>query len=273
MAHDSPTVVVLMFEIAKHQVHQRRLETIAVTTGFAGLALSLLAVASDTGVFGDTTASSAQPIGVTNAIMSETGPETIDAFLASGLYQFGWMLGLGVYFAYRAGSLLAEDVEHNRVDVLLSAPVSRSAIVRQRFLALLITMLVVNAAVCVIVYLGTIAVGAPIWPIDLIAVHTFSIPYLLVCASIGLLFSVGASTSSRASVASAVVVLALFLFTRQVDGTSNEWLSILTPAHYYDPTAILVTNAYPVTDGLVLLVVALVLSSVGRLWFRSMDLR
>lgn len=238
-----------MFEIVKHQIRRRRLETIALTIGFAGIALTALAV------------------------MFETGTQTIDAFLASGLYQFGWVLGLGSYFAYSAGSLLADDVTHDRVDVLLSAPISRSSIVRQRFLALLIVMLVVNSVVCVAVYLGTIAVGSPIGPTNLIAVHTFSIPYLLVCASIGLLFSVGASTSSHASVASAVVVLALFSFTQRVDGTPYEWLSALTPAHYYDPTAILVTNAYAVTDGVLLLVVALVLSSLGRLWFRSMDLR
>lgn len=259
-----------MFEIAKHRVRQRRLETIAVTAGFAGLALALLAVVADTGVLGDPTGTAIQPVSATIGT-GEAGPQTIDAFLASGLYQFGWVLGLGIYFAYSAGSLLADDID--RVDVLLSAPVSRSSVVRQRFLALLVTMLVVNAAVCVVVYLGTIAVGSPIGPMDLLAVHAFSIPYLLVCASIGLLFSVGASTSSRGSVASAAVVLGLFLFARRVDGTPYEWLSALTPAHYYDPTAILVTNAYAATDGLFLLAAAVVLSSVGRLWFRSTDIR
>lgn len=263
--------MVCVFEIAKHHVRQRRLETIAVTTGFAGFALVLLAVVSETGVLGDPTGTAVQPVSATIGATSETGPETIDAFLASELYQFGWVLGLGIYFAYSAGSLLADDID--RVDVLLSAPISRSSVVRQRFLALLVTMLVVNAAVCVVVYLGTIAVGSPIGPMDLLAVHAFSIPYLLVCASIGLLFSVGASTSSRASVASAAVVLGLFLFARRVDGTSYEWLSALTPVHYYDPTAILVTNAYTATDGLFLLAAAVVLSSVGRLWFRSTDIR
>ncbi|UPM43589.1 ABC transporter permease [Halocatena salina] len=238
-----------MFEIARHQIRRRRLETVALTTGFAGIALAAL------------------------AIVFENGSQTIGAFLASGLYQFGWMLGLGSYFAYRAGSLLAKDVEHDRVDVLLSAPISRSSIVRQRFLALLIVMLLINGVVCIIVYLGTIVIGTPVQPMNLLAVHAFSIPYLLVCASIGLLFSAGASTSTRASVASAAVVLALFVFTRQVDGTAYEWLSVLCPAHYYDPTAILVTNAYAVTDGVLLLVVAFLFSSLGRLWFRSMDLR
>lgn len=249
MVRGSETVVVWMFEIVKHWLRHRWLETIALTAGFAGVGLTVIAV-----VF-------------------ETSSQTIDAFLATGLYQFGWVLGLGSYFAYSAGSLLATDVEHDRVDVLLSAPISRSSIVRQRFLALLIVMLVVNVVVYVTVYLGTIAVGAPIRPTDLLAVHAFSIPYLLVCASIGLLFSVGISTSRRASVASGTVVLALFLLTRRVDGTPYEWLSVLTPAHYYDPTAILVTNAYTVTNGVLLLGVALVLSSLGRLWFRSMDLR
>lgn len=259
-----------MFEIAKHHVRQHRLETIAVTTGFGGFALTLLAIVSSS-VLGDPTSTGVRPVSAIVEVMGETGPETLDALLASGLYQFGWVAGLGVYFAYRAGSLLAADAD--RVDVLLSAPISRSSVVRQRFLALFVTMVVVNAAVCAIVYLGTIAVGAPIWPMDLIEVHAFSIPYLLVCASIGLLFSVGASTSSRASVASGGVVLGLFLFAQWVDGTPYEWLSMFTPAHYYDPTAILVTNAYTATDGLILLATALLLSGVGRLWFRSTDLR
>ncbi|RRJ29175.1 ABC transporter permease [Halocatena pleomorpha] len=238
-----------MFEIARHQLRHRRLEIIALTAGFVGIALAAIGI-----VFG-------------------TSSQTIGAFLASEVYQFGWVLGLGSYFAYSAGSLLAADIEHNRMDVLLSAPVSRSSIVRQRFLALLAVMLVVNGSVCIFVYLGTVAIGTPVRPTNLFLVHMLSIPYLLVCASIGLLFSVGASTGTRASGISVAVVLALFVLTRRVAGTPYEWLSVLTPAHYYDPTAILVTNAYPVTNGVLLLGVALLLSSLGRLWFRSMDLR
>lgn len=265
-----PTVVVCVFEIAKQQARQQRLETIAVAVGFAGLALSLLAIVPESGVLSDTTGSNGAPaIAAIRSMLGVSASESLTAYLASGLYRYGWVLGLGGYFAYRAGSLLAEDVEHDRMEMLLSAPVSRSAIVRERFFALLVAMVQINVIVCVVVYLGALTIGTPLEAMDLLVTHTLSIPYLLVCGAIGLLFSVGTTTSSRASWGSVAVVFGLFVLERYTNG----WIGALSPSHYYDPAAILTEHVYPVTDGAILLGAALVISSVARLWFRSTDLR
>jgi len=46
----------------------------------------------------------------------------IEGFLAAEFYQFAWVLLLGMYVAYRAGSLIAGDIESGRIDIWLAAP-------------------------------------------------------------------------------------------------------------------------------------------------------
>lgn len=238
-----------MFEIAKQNARKRRINTAAVAIGFAGLALTVFAV-------------------VPRTMIEVPASESLTAFLASELYLYGWVLGLGGYFAYTGGSLLADDVEHDRMELLLSAPISRSAVVRERFLALLIEIVQVNIVVCGIVYLGILVVGSGLQPMNLLTTHALSIPYLLVCGAIGLLFSAATATRRRASWASVAVVFGLFVLEQ-----SFVRASAIAPTHYYDPAPILTANTYAVTDSAVLLGAAVVISSVARLWFRSTDLR
>jgi hypothetical protein len=61
---------------------------------------------------------------------------TIEGFLATELYVFGWILLLGLYVAYLAAGRVAGDIEHERMDILLSLPISRARTVTEVFAAL-----------------------------------------------------------------------------------------------------------------------------------------
>lgn len=262
-----------MFEITRHETKRRIVETSAVTVGLTGLALLSIAIAPEI-ISGIDPATFAReyPKSVRDAFGVET-LGTLPGFFATELYHLGWVLLLGLYVAYNAGSMIADEIERDRIDVLLSAPVSRSAIVREKFLSVCIVILLVNAVVGTVVFVGTWLIGNPLPPLDVVAVHALSIPYLLVCAAIGLLLSVGFGTSSTARRASLAIVFGLFLIEPLVGNTYYGWLAMLSPTHYYNPTEILVYNTYDLASAGILLAVTAVLLTTSLLWFRQMDIQ
>ena len=197
---------------------------------------------------------------------------TIEGFLAAELYSLGWTLLLGMYVAYSAATLIAEDVDRERMDILLSLPISRSQVVGEKFASLLVPILLVNAIVPIFVYIGTIAVGFPIDPVNLVVAHVLSIPYLLVCAGLGLVLSVLFSRATIAQRGALVAIFALFLFESAVTVAGYDWLGAIAPMRYYNPTEILVESTYAWADGLVLLAGAAVLFGLSAGYFARRDI-
>ncbi|WP_224267769.1 ABC transporter permease subunit [Haloprofundus salinisoli] len=197
---------------------------------------------------------------------------TIEGFLAVELYQFAWVLLLGVYVAYSAASLVADDVEHDRMDLLLSTPTPRGTVVVGKFLSMFVPVLVVNAVVFAAVLVGTTLVDEPIAVMDLLAAHALSVPYLLACSAIGLLLSVTLDRASTAQRGAIGVVFGLFLLETVTANTDFEWVGALAPTRYYDPTAILVNGEYGLAGAAVLVGATVVLVAAARAWFRRRDL-
>jgi len=199
------------------------------------------------------------------------GLDTIEGFLATELYQFAWVILLGLYFAYAAASLVAADVESGRMDVLLSLPVTRARLVRESYLSLVPGLLLVNAVVAAVTWVATRAIDHPVAAADLLVVHALSLPYLLVCAGVGLAFSVVADRASVAQRAAMAVVFATFLLESVVSGTDYEWVGAVAPMRYYDPTAILVDGTYDLAGAAILTAAALALVGASQLYFRQRD--
>jgi ABC-2 type transport system permease protein len=196
---------------------------------------------------------------------------TIEGFLAAELYAFGWVLLLGLYLAYSAASVVADDVEDGRMDMLLALPVSRSKVVLEKFSALLVTIAVVNLVLPVVVLVGVAAIGESISIPDLAMVHLLSLPYLLLTASVGLVASVVFDRTSIAQRVAAGVVFGLFLVDSVVTDTDFEWLGALSPMRYYDPTGVLVRSEWDLAGAAILLAAAVVLVAVSRAYFRRKD--
>jgi ABC-2 type transport system permease protein len=196
---------------------------------------------------------------------------TVEGYLAAELYAFGWVILLGTYLAYAAAGTVAGDVESGRMDVLLSLPVTRSRLLVEKFAALSVPIVVVNAVVPVVVAAGVIAIGESIAPVDLAMVHLLSVPYLLATAAVGLLASVVLDRASTAQRAGAGLVFALFLVESVVTGTDLAPLGAVSPTRYYDPTAVLVRSEYDLAGAAVLLVAAAVLVAASRAHFRRVD--
>lgn len=196
---------------------------------------------------------------------------TVGGFLAAELYQFGWVILLGLYFAYRAGSLVAGDVDRGRMDLLLAAPVTRARVVTEKYLSLLGPMVLANAVPLAVVYGGLVAIGESIDVARLVAVHALSLPYLLACAGIGLALSVTVHDADTAQRAALGAVFGLFMVESVTGPTDVDWLGRVSPTYYYDPTDILVRGDYGLVGAAVLLAAAVALVVASREVFRRID--
>ena len=197
---------------------------------------------------------------------------TVGGFLATEVYSFGWVILLGMYLAYLGGALVADDVERERMDILLSLPVSRSRLVVEKYLSLLVPIVVVNVVTPIAVYGGVRLIDQSISVADLVAVHALSVPYLLACGAIGLLLSVVFDRTSIAQRGALGVVFGLFLLESLLARTDYEWVGRISPTRYYDPTAVLVDGIYDLAGAAVLSAAAIGLLLVSLGWFRRKDI-
>ena len=197
---------------------------------------------------------------------------TVEGFLATELYQFGWVILLGVYFGYRAGSLVAGDVEDRGIDLWLATPVPRARLVLERYLSLVPTMVAVNVLTPLAMLPAIAIVGEPVPVRGILAVHLFSVPYFLATAALGLVVSVLVSRESTASRGALGLVFGLFLVESLVTVGDVGWLGAVSPTRYFDPTAILFRAEYDPTGTLILLGAAAGGVALATLLFRRADI-
>jgi len=197
---------------------------------------------------------------------------SLEGFLAFELYAFGWIILLGLYVAYLAAGRIASDIEHDRMDILLSLPVSRARTATELFGALAVPIVVVNLLPPVVVFVGGQAIGEPIAVADLLAVHLLSIPYLFACAGIGLVASVALDRADIAQRVALGVVFGLYLVESLLVGTDYEPVGVVAPSRHYDPNAILLDSNYDPVGTALLVVMTGVLLAVSVAWFRRRDL-
>ena len=198
---------------------------------------------------------------------------TMEGFAGGYIYPFVWVLFGGVYFAYVSAGMIAGDIQSRKLDLTLSNPVSRESVLAQKVAALWVPVAVLNIAVMAVLILGAAILGESIDLVALTMVHLLGVPYLLVCAGIGIVFSVVFDRVGRAQVTALGLVFLLWL----IDGLSYmepdlEWIGDFTPSRYYDPTAILVHSEYAFLDASVLLAAFLALFILAATAFSRRDI-
>ena len=198
---------------------------------------------------------------------------TIEGFVGGYIFSVVWVLFAGIYFAYAAAGLIAADVRVRRMDLLLSNPISRESVVAQKVAALWVPLVTLNLGLLVVVYAAAAVIGETLDPLSLGMAHLLTVPYLLVCAGIGIVFSVTLDRVESAQAGALGLVFVLWL----IDGLSEtvpayEWLGAASPSRYYDPSAILVHEEYAVGDAAILLGAFVVLLGVAIAIFVRRDI-
>jgi len=198
--------------------------------------------------------------------------ESIEGLLASEFYTLGWIVGLGGYLAYSAAGTVAGDLRDERMDTLVTGPVSRRSVLLGKYLALLVPIVVLNVVVPVVLYVASFAIEETLPLVDLAIVHVFSIPYLLFWSAIGLLLGVVVRRGRTAGRLALGAVFFGWLAESIISTTDYDWLGGLSPMRYFDPPGVLVHGTYDVAGAGLLLVGAFVAVGVSQYWFQRHDL-
>lgn len=196
---------------------------------------------------------------------------TLEGFLAAEFYVFGWVILLSLYVAYSTAGVVADDVDRGRMDTLLAMPVSRPRLVAEKFLAVGVPIVLVNALVAQVVIAGSYLIDEPLAVADVVVLHALAVPFLYACAGIGLVASV---VFDRASVAQRVaigVTFALYLVESLLRETDYAAIGAISPMRYYDPNGVLIDGTYDLVGVAVLVVATLGLLVASQAWFTRRD--
>lgn len=197
---------------------------------------------------------------------------SLEGLLAGEFYTLFWSVFFGIYLAHSAAGSIADDIEADRMDVLLSNPVSRGTVLIEKFLSLLVPIIAASVITPAVISLSTLFIGASMPLADLVAVHALSIPYLLCCGAIGLVLSVflDADTAKNAAIG---VLFALYLLQSFIAATDVGWLANIAPMTYFDANDILLDGSYDLAGAALLLAATVVLVAVSHLRFTRMDIQ
>lgn len=201
-----------------------------------------------------------------------TSLTSIEGFLVAEVYQWLWVLLLGIYQAYSASSLITEEVEKGSIDLLLANPISRVNVVVQKFLSVIPSIVILNILTPVAIYFGVQGIGESIALESLFRVHLVSISYFLACASTGLLLSVIFDEVKKAQNVSIGLIFIMYVFDSLTVGTDLSWIGKITFSRYFVPGEILMGNEIDWIGVTVLLLSTIILVSISAIIFRNKDL-
>lgn len=196
---------------------------------------------------------------------------TVEGFLSAEVYQFVWLLMLGLYFIYLAGGTIADEVESGRIDLLLATPISRKRLIVEKFAAIVGIIVVLNVVTPVLVIAGVLVIGETIDVANLFLVHLLSIPYLMVTAAIGLALSVVFDRSSIAQRGGLALLFMLYVVESVSTSADVEWVGAISPSRYFNPTDVLVDGTIDIGGTFVLLAATIVLVLLSGEWFYRSD--
>lgn len=197
----------------------------------------------------------------------------VEGYLNMEFYQWGWVLILGVYFAFISSSLISREIENKTIDMLLSNPVSRARVVLEKFLGLVPAIILMNVAMPLAI-LGCLKyVNETIDVTYLFYTHFVSIFYLCAVCALGLLISVIFDETRRANTLAIGVISGMYIM-EVLSIVSEKYSAIgkISIVHYYDPGEILVHHSIEATDVVILLLITAVLLAAAAIYFEKRDI-
>jgi ABC-2 type transport system permease protein len=197
----------------------------------------------------------------------------VEGFLNVEFYQWGWVLILGVYFAFISSSLISKEIETKTIDMLLSNPVSRGRLVLEKFLGLIPAIILMNVAVPLVI-LGCLKyINETIDVTYLFYTHVASVFYLCAVCALGLLFSVIFDETRRANVLAIGVISGMYIMEiLSVISEKYSAMGKISIIHYYDPGEILVHHNIEASHAVVLCIITAVLLMAAAIYFEKRDI-
>ena len=197
----------------------------------------------------------------------------VEGYLNIEFYQWGWVLILGIYFAFISSSSISREIENKTIDMLLSNPVSRARVVLEKFLGLLPAIILMNVATPIVILGYLKYINEAIDMIYLFYTHFVSIFYLCAICALGLLLSVIFDETRKANVLAIGVVSGMYIMEiLSLISEKYAGLGKISIIHYYDPGEILVHHTIEITDVVILLIMTALLLTTAVLYFDKRDI-
>ncbi len=198
----------------------------------------------------------------------------VKGFVALEYFGWSWML-TGLFVAYLSVSVIASDFENKRMDVMLSAPISRRRYLLEKFTAM--------SAIALFIVLVEIA--GLIWGLASInALDEFSanaallsligcLPFLMVIAAVGVLTAVfSQKVRTGMGVTFAFVFAEFFLYTFGSFSKNLEWMKSISIFKYWDYFSVIIDDLFKAGDFILLTMLAIVVLIIGMWVFEKKDI-
>jgi len=260
-------------KIAIHSVRNSWKGTVILLLAFAGLVAMIISIYPDMKGSIDMWMDNLPDSALSAFGRSGLELSMVEGYLNMEFYQWGWVLILGVYFAFISSSVISKEIENKTIDMLLSNPVSRARVVLEKFLGLVPGVILMNVAMPIVI-LGCLKYANETINVTyLFYTHFASVFYLCAVCALGLLFSVIFDETRRANVVAIGVISGMYIM-EILSLISEKYSAIgkITIIHYYDPGEILVHHHIEASDVVILFFITAVLLVAAAIYFEKRDI-
>jgi ABC-2 type transport system permease protein len=198
----------------------------------------------------------------------------VKGFVALEYYGWTWML-TGLFVAYLSVSVIASDFENKRMDVMLSAPISRRRYLLEKFTAMSVISL----------FIVLVEIAGLTW--GLASINAFnefsanaallsmigSLPFLMVIAAVGVLTAVfSQKVRTGMGVTFAFVFAEYFRYTFGGFSKSLEGMKSISIFKYWDYLSIIIDDLFKAGDFILLTMLAIVILIITIWVFGKKDI-
>ena len=198
---------------------------------------------------------------------------TLEGFLTFEYFNTTWLLVVGVFSCLFTGALISEETEKKTLEILFSAPVTRTRFLVSRFAGFLTLLLFLSVVSFLGICLGELQIGEQIDKRLLVYVFLCGTMCLATIGTIGLFLSCLFNEQRRAVGATIIVFFALYIFNL-VAMLLEQYpiLRYFSLFQYYDASKIFKRQAICWPDMAILLGVFSVMFGASIVAFRRKEI-
>jgi ABC-2 type transport system permease protein len=198
---------------------------------------------------------------------------TLEGFLTVEYFNTTWLLIMGVFCCLFAGALVAEETEKKTLEILLSAPVTRTRFIISKFAGFLTLLLFLSAVSFLGIYLGELQIDETIDKRLMVYIFLSGTICIAAIGSIGLFLSCLFNEQRRAVGAAITVFFLLYMFNL-IAMLLEQYpiLKYFSLFQYYDASRIFRRQAIYWPDMAILLCVFSIMFGASIFTFRRKEI-
>jgi ABC-2 type transport system permease protein len=198
---------------------------------------------------------------------------TVEGFLTVEYFNTTWLLVMGVFSCLFAGALVAEETEKKTLEILLSAPVSRTSFIVGKFAGFCTLLAVLSGVSFLGVHLGVVQTGEALDRRLMAYIFLSGTTCIATVGGVGLFLSCLFNEQRRAVGATIAVFFSLYFFN-VIARLLDQYPSVKYPSlfQYYDASEIFGRQAIHWPDMAILLGVLSVMFGAAIVAFRRKDI-